>query len=152
MDIKTTPPPPSAMSSSSSTTYNNNNTSSTTAITPPVASTAPPSPIAAAIVGLSDVQKQTFQHIFEKLVSNSSAGKFAPKQMEQFRHLLENVRDTKNLQLIVEKFKNLEQFEQNYLSPGNNNSISAEGKKNASKRRQCGNKKSKQLENYFERS
>lgn len=74
------------------------------------------------------MQKQTFQNIFEKLVSsNGDGGKFPPKQLENFRHLLENVRDSKNLQLIVEKFKNLEQFEQSFLTGGNNNSVIAEG-------------------------
>ncbi|XP_055858901.1 retinal homeobox protein Rx isoform X2 [Episyrphus balteatus] len=68
---------------------------------------------------MTELQKQTFQHIFEKIVANNN--KFPPKEIENFRSLLENVRDTKHFQLIVEKFKALEQFENNIL--GSNNSI-----------------------------
>ncbi|XP_046865771.1 retinal homeobox protein Rx [Drosophila willistoni] len=57
----------------------------------------------------------TFQHIFEQLVQQSGGNhKLAPKQLEHLRHLLGNVRDAKNLQLIVEKFKNLEQFHEHW--------------------------------------
>lgn len=132
MDIKTTPPP---------TLINSRSTASPPANTSAI-SPAPASPSAAvatstaagamssiaALGSMSNVQKQTFQNIFEKLVSSNGDGsKFPPKQLENFRHLLENVRDSKNLQLIVEKFKNLEQFEQNFLTGGNNNSVIAEG-------------------------
>ncbi|XP_036223264.2 retinal homeobox protein Rx [Bactrocera oleae] len=131
MDIKTTPPP---------TLMNSRSTASPPANTSAI-SPAPASPSAAvatstaagamssiaALGSMSNVQKQTFQNIFEKLVSSNGDGsKFPPKQLENFRHLLENVRDSKNLQLIVEKFKNLEQFEQNFLTGGNNNSVIAE--------------------------
>lgn len=72
----------------------------------------------------------TFQHIFEQLVQQSGGNhKLPPKQLEHLRHLLGNVRDAKNLQLIVEKFKNLEQFHEHYAAhlANNNTVISAEG-------------------------
>ncbi|KAH8291173.1 hypothetical protein KR054_009449 [Drosophila jambulina] len=71
----------------------------------------------------------TFQHIFEQLVQQSGGNhKLPPKQLEHLRHLLGNVRDAKNLQLIVEKFKNLEQFHEHYAAhlANNNTVISAE--------------------------
>ncbi|XP_075169281.1 retinal homeobox domain-containing protein Rx [Haematobia irritans] len=82
------------------------------------------SAVAASISGLSDVQKQTFQHIFEKLVVNSGgSAKVPPKQYEYFRNLLQNVRDPKNLQMIVEKFKNLEHLDSHALQNGNKNAV-----------------------------
>lgn len=117
MDIKTTPPPNQA------TTVTPTNV--VTVASPP---TTPPSPVTASITGLSDVQKQTFQHIFEKLVVNSGGtAKVPPKQYEYFRNLLENVRDPKNLQMIVEKFKNLEHVDFNLTQNGNKNTVMAEG-------------------------
>ncbi|KAH8372789.1 hypothetical protein KR009_005003 [Drosophila setifemur] len=67
----------------------------------------------------------TFQHIFEQLVQQGGGNhKLAPKQLEHLRHLLGNVRDAKNLQMIVEKFKNLEQFHEHYAAHmANNNSV-----------------------------
>ncbi|KAH8280378.1 hypothetical protein KR018_005076 [Drosophila ironensis] len=67
----------------------------------------------------------TFQHIFEQLVQQSGGNhKVPPKQLEHLRHLLGNVRDAKNLQLIVEKFKNLEQFHEHYAAHlANNNTV-----------------------------
>lgn len=109
MDIKTTPPlnptPAGAVS-------NITNTAS-----PPV---SPPSPLnTAPLTNLSEVQKQTFQHIFEKFFVNSGgSAKLPPKQYEYFRNLLENVRDPKNLQMIVEKFKNLEQADIHFSQNG----------------------------------
>lgn len=122
-----------------------------TAVTPPMAAPVPdavasPSPPigaagavgAAAATGngqLEQVQhKQTFQHIFEQLAQQTGGtggggiSKLAPKQLEHLRHLLGNVRDAKNLQLIVEKFKNLEQFQEHYAQLGNNNTVITEGK------------------------
>lgn len=123
-----------------------------TAITPPMGAPVPdavasPSPpigaagavgaaAAAATVNgqLEQVQhKQTFQHIFEQLAQQTGGtgggiSKLAPKQLEHLRHLLGNVRDAKNLQLIVEKFKNLEQFQEHYAQLGNNNTVITEGK------------------------
>lgn len=118
MDIKTTPPPNQTPTGSSS---NVTNISS-----PP---TTPPSPItAASITSLSDVQKQTFQHIFEKLVvSSGGSAKIPPKQYEYFRNLLENVRDPKNLQMIVEKFKNLEHVDMNFSQNGIKSPLMTEG-------------------------
>ncbi|XP_061396300.1 retinal homeobox protein Rx [Musca vetustissima] len=126
MDIKTTPPP----NQTSATTVTSNSVSGVTS--PP---TTPPSPMAAAssvaasiTTGLTDVQKQTFQHIFEKLVANSGgSAKVPPKQYEYFRNLLENVRDPKNIQLIVEKFKNLEHMEGHFVQQnGNKNAVMSE--------------------------
>uniref|UniRef100_A0A6P4EE75 Retinal homeobox protein Rx n=1 Tax=Drosophila rhopaloa TaxID=1041015 RepID=A0A6P4EE75_DRORH len=71
----------------------------------------------------------TFQHIFEQLVQQGGGNhKLPPKQLEHLRHLLGNVRDAKNLQMIVEKFKNLEQFHEHYAAhvANNNTVISAE--------------------------
>jgi len=108
----------------------------TTAVTPPMAATvdatvAPASPTASLVAGsMEQLQqnKQTFQHIFEQLVQQSGGNhKLQPKQLEHLRHLLGNVRDAKNLQLIVEKFKNLEQFQEHYAHLGNNNTVITEG-------------------------
>ncbi|EDW58827.2 uncharacterized protein Dvir_GJ17468 [Drosophila virilis] len=106
----------------------------TTAVTPPAmpavdAAGAPLSPpssghlLTAASLEQQLQHKQTFQHIFEQLVQQSggSQKQLAPKQLEHLRHLLGNVRDAKNLQLIVEKFKNLEQFQEHYAQLGGNN-------------------------------
>ncbi|XP_052842209.1 retinal homeobox protein Rx isoform X2 [Drosophila gunungcola] len=67
----------------------------------------------------------TFQHIFEQLVQQGGGNqKLPPKQLEHLRHLLGNVRDAKNLQMIVEKFKNLEQFHEHYAAHlANNNTV-----------------------------
>ncbi|XP_030388392.1 retinal homeobox protein Rx [Scaptodrosophila lebanonensis] len=87
-----------------------------------------PTPLTGSLSCLDMQHKpQTFQHIFEKLVSNSGGHhKMPPKQLEHLRHLLGNVRDAKNLQLIVEKFKNLEQFQEHYANLGNNNTVITE--------------------------
>jgi len=71
----------------------------------------------------------TFQHIFEQLVQQGGGNhKLPPKQLEHLRHLLGNVRDAKNLQMIVEKFKNLEQFHEHYAAHlANNNTVISEG-------------------------
>ncbi|KAL5286066.1 Rx family protein [Megaselia abdita] len=60
---------------------------------------------------MTDVQKQTFQHIFEKIVANNN--KFPPKEIENFRSLLENVRDRdqKNFNMIMEKLKSWDHME-----------------------------------------
>uniref|UniRef100_A0A1I8ME05 Uncharacterized protein n=1 Tax=Musca domestica TaxID=7370 RepID=A0A1I8ME05_MUSDO len=126
MDIKTTPPP---NQTSTSTTATSNPVSGVTS--PP---STPPSPMAASsavaasiTTGLTDVQKQTFQHIFEKLVANSGgSAKVPPKQYEYFRNLLENVRDPKNIQMIVEKFKNLEHMDGHFAQNGNKNAVISE--------------------------
>lgn len=94
--------------------------------------------------------KQTFQHIFEQLAQQTGQGgtgtgsgsgnlsKLAPKQLEHLRHLLGNVRDAKNLQLIVEKFKNLEQFQEHYAQLAhNNNTVITEGKWGQERRGGC---------------
>lgn len=118
MDIKTTPPP--------NQTPTNTSSNATNISSPP---TTPPSPITpASIASLSDVQKQTFQHIFEKLVvSSGGTAKIPPKQYEYFRSLLENVRDPKNLQIILEKFKNLEQLDMNFSQNGIKSPTMTEG-------------------------
>lgn len=50
----------------------------------------------------SDVQKQTFQKLLDKLIARN---KFTPAEAKNFQALLENARDTRNLQTIMEKFK-----------------------------------------------
>lgn len=118
MNIKTTPPPPPTTAAST--------TTSALLQSPP---NTPPNSVSLVAGGMSEVQKQTFQHIFEKLVTNSGGNaKIPPKQLEHFRNLLENVRDAKNLQLIVEKFKNLEQFDIQYGLNGSKNAVLCEGK------------------------
>lgn len=122
MDVKTTPPPSITVATTQSRSPRT---------TPPATPTTPTS-------ALSDVQKQTFQHIFEKLVNNNSNNsnnsnknsnnnvKLAPKQFEKIRSLLENVRDSKHLQLIVDKFKsNLEQTDIVQLLPNGNGTSTA---------------------------
>lgn len=120
------------------------------ASTPPALDVAPGQPgspagkpvaISGAMSGLGGVANSsstaaanntaaTFQHIFEQLVQQGGGNhKLPPKQLEQLRHLLGNVRDAKNLQMIVEKFKNLEQFHEHYAAhlANNNTVISTEG-------------------------
>ncbi|ALC41992.1 Rx, partial [Drosophila busckii] len=82
-------------------------------------------------VNLEQLQhkQQAFQHIFEQLVQQSGGNhKLPPKQLEHLRHLLSNVRDGKNLQLVLEKFKNLEQLQEHYVQLGcsNNNTVITE--------------------------
>ncbi|KAL9915897.1 retinal homeobox protein Rx [Glossina fuscipes] len=116
MNIKTTPPPPPTTAASA--------TTSALLQSPP---NTPPNSVSLVAGGMSEVQKQTFQHIFEKLVTSSGGNaKIPPKQLEHFRNLLENVRDAKNLQLIVEKFKNLEQFDMQYGLNGSKNAVLCE--------------------------
>jgi hypothetical protein len=57
---------------------------------------------------VNDVQKQIFQRLIEKLLLHN---KFTAKEAENLRKLLENVRDTKNFDKIMEKLKECGQFE-----------------------------------------
>lgn len=64
---------------------------------------------------LNDGQKQNFQRLLDKLIARN---KFTVNEAENFRSLLENVRDSKNLQFIMEKLKDsgcfdLEKIEDN---------------------------------------
>lgn len=54
------------------------------------------------IKSLSDVQKQTFQKLLDKLIARN---KFTPAEAKNFQALLENSRDARNLQTIMEKIK-----------------------------------------------
>lgn len=54
------------------------------------------------IQSLPEGQKQTLQQLLEKLLSRN---KFAPSEIESFEKLMKNVRDAKNFQKIMEKFK-----------------------------------------------
>lgn len=67
---------------------------------------------------MTDVQKQTFQHIFEKIVASNN--KFPPKEIENFRSLLENVRDRdqKNFNMIMEKLKSWDHMESDMFREG----------------------------------
>ncbi|XP_055687378.1 retinal homeobox protein Rx isoform X2 [Lutzomyia longipalpis] len=51
---------------------------------------------------LSDVQKQTFQCLVDKLIARK---KFTTKETEDFQKLVENARNSRNLQKIMETFK-----------------------------------------------
>lgn len=54
------------------------------------------------IKSLPEGQKQTLQQLLEKLLSRN---KFAPSEIESFGKLMKNVRDAKNFQKIMEKYK-----------------------------------------------
>lgn len=60
------------------------------------------------IQAFSDVQKQTFQRLLDKLIARN---KFSQHEVENFQALLENARDSRNLQKIMEKFKECGQIE-----------------------------------------
>lgn len=60
------------------------------------------------IKSLNDVQKQLFQRLIEKLVARN---KCSQNEVENIKKLLENVRDTKNFQKIMEKLKECGHFE-----------------------------------------
>lgn len=51
---------------------------------------------------LSDGQRHTLQQFVEKLLARN---KFTPNEIESFQKLVKNVRDGKNFQMIMEKFK-----------------------------------------------
>lgn len=50
----------------------------------------------------ADGQRYSLQQLLEKLLSRN---KFAPAEVEQFQTLVKNVRDAKNFQKIMDKFK-----------------------------------------------
>ena len=56
----------------------------------------------------TDVQKQLLQRLIEKLIARN---KYSQSEIENIQKLLENVRDTKNFQKIMEKLKECGQFE-----------------------------------------
>lgn len=69
------------------------------------------------VKSLSDVQKQIFQRLIEKLIERN---KFSQNEAENFKKLLENVRDTKNFHKIMEKLKecghlDFDNFEDNLI-------------------------------------
>jgi hypothetical protein len=57
---------------------------------------------------VNDVQKQIFQRLIEKLLLHN---KFTAIEADNLKKLLENVRDTKNFDKIMEKLKECGQFE-----------------------------------------
>lgn len=50
----------------------------------------------------TDGQRYSMQQLLERLLSRN---KFAPAEAEQFHQLIKNVRDVKNFQIIMDKFK-----------------------------------------------
>lgn len=54
------------------------------------------------IKSFSDVQKQTFQKLLDKLIARN---KFTAAEAKNFQALLENARDPRNVQTIMEKIK-----------------------------------------------
>lgn len=54
------------------------------------------------IKSFSEVQKQTFQRLLDKLIARN---KFTSAEAKSFQVLLENARDARNVQTIMEKFK-----------------------------------------------
>lgn len=68
------------------------------------------------IRSISDVQKQFFQRLIQKLVARNLC---SPSEIENMQKLMDNVRDTKNFHLIMEKLKDcgqieLDGFEENF--------------------------------------
>ncbi|XP_029725554.1 retinal homeobox protein Rx isoform X1 [Aedes albopictus] len=60
------------------------------------------------VKSLSDVQKQIFQNLVEKLIARN---KFPPNEAEDVQKLLENMRDAKNFHKIMEKLKECGQLD-----------------------------------------
>lgn len=65
---------------------------------------------------MNDVQKQLFQRVIQKLVAQNQC---TPSEVENMQKLLDNVRDTKNFHMIMEKLKDcgqieLDSFEENF--------------------------------------
>lgn len=73
------------------------------------------------IKALNDVQKQLFQRVIQKLIARNQC---TPSEIENMQKLLDNVRDTKNFHMIMEKLKDcgqieLDSFEENFKEGGN---------------------------------
>lgn len=69
---------------------------------------------------LNDVQKQLFQRVIQKLIARNQC---TPSEIENMQKLLDNVRDTKNFHIIMEKLKDcgqieLDSFEENFKEGG----------------------------------
>lgn len=69
---------------------------------------------------LNDVQKQLFQRVIQKLIARNQC---TPSEIENMQKLLDNVRDTKNFHIIMEKLKEcgqieLDSFEENFKEGG----------------------------------
>lgn len=65
---------------------------------------------------MNDVQKQLFQRVIQKLIARNQC---TPSEIENMQKLLDNVRDTKNFHMIMEKLKEcgqieLDSFEENF--------------------------------------
>lgn len=72
------------------------------------------------IKALNDVQKQLFQRVIQKLIARNQC---TPSEIENMQKLLDNVRDTKNFHMIMEKLKDcgqieLDSFEENFKEGG----------------------------------
>lgn len=72
------------------------------------------------IKSLNDVQKQLFQRVIQKLIARNQC---TPSEIENMQKLLDNVRDTKNFHMIMEKLKDcgqieLDSFEENFKEGG----------------------------------
>jgi hypothetical protein len=68
------------------------------------------------VKSLNDVQKQLFQRVIQKLIARNQC---TPSEIENMQKLLDNVRDTKNFHMIMEKLKEcgqieLDSFEENF--------------------------------------
>jgi hypothetical protein len=60
------------------------------------------------IRSLNDVQKQLFERIIQKLIARNQC---TPSDISNTQTLLESIRDTKNLHMIMEKLKECGQIE-----------------------------------------
>lgn len=65
---------------------------------------------------MNEVQKQLFQRFIQKLVAQNQ---YSSSEIENMQKLLDNVRDTKNFHVIMEKLKDcgqieLDSFEENF--------------------------------------
>lgn len=77
------------------------------------------------IKSLNDVQKQLFQRVIQKLIARNQC---TPSEIENMQKLLDNVRDTKNFHMIMEKLKDcgqieLDSFEENFKEGENDKSL-----------------------------
>jgi hypothetical protein len=89
------------------------------------------------IKSMNDVQKQLFQRVIQKLVARNQC---TPSEVENMQKLLDNVRDTKNFHMIMEKLKDcgqieLDSFEENFKEGGKREIMSV-GEKNVNCLRQ----------------
>lgn len=60
------------------------------------------------IQSINDVQKQFFQSVIQKIVARNQC---TPSELEGMQKLMDNVRDSKHLHLIMEKLRECGQIE-----------------------------------------